>query len=143
MINWYNVTIHTNFALTWHDSETMMLEDACVIWRERSDERLIGPTVGQSENIYTWNTALAIEWKVSFQLMFCVNINIIYSLLDKVGLTTGWSNSMRKIWPLFDLFNFMVNNACKIVSYLVVRCTQPMTVQHLNQIFIAINVVNL
>jgi len=74
---------------------------------------------------------------------FCVNVNIICSLLYKVGLTIGWNDSMRKIWPLFDLFNFMVSNACKIVSYLVVRCTQPMTVQDLNQIFITINVVNL
>ena len=45
--------------------------------------------------------------------------------------------------PLFDLFDFMVSNACKIVSYLVLRCIQPMTVQDLNQICITINVVNL
>ena len=50
----------------------MMLDDASVIWREWSDERLIGSIVGLSEDDCTWNTVLAIEWKVSFPSMVFV-----------------------------------------------------------------------
>ena len=89
-----------------------MLDDASFIWRERSDEDLIGPTVGLLEDDHT--TALAIECVFSIN-GFCVNVNIICSLLDKVGLTIGLNDYMRKIWPLFDLFNFMISNACKSV----------------------------
>jgi hypothetical protein len=48
---------------------------------------LIEPTVDLSGDDCT---ALAIDWQVVFSINgFCVNVNIICSFLDRVGLTIG------------------------------------------------------
>jgi hypothetical protein len=53
------------------------------------------------------------------------HVNIICSLLDKFGLTIGWNDSMRKIWPLFDLFNLMVSNTSAIICWLEASSDRP------------------
>ena len=45
-----------------------------------------------------YSSSYWMEWVFSIN-GFCINGNILCSLLDKVGLTIGWNDSTRKIYP--------------------------------------------